>query len=349
MPPRYHPDSLAAWAEEVLRRAGASADAAEATAACLVDSSRRGFDTHGVVLLTVYVPRLRSGSIDGAARPSVVVDAPAAALVDGGNGLGPHTGTWAVDLCCEKAWASGAAVVVVRNANHFGSASWYANRAAARGCAALSLCNAGPSMAPLGALGPILGTNPFAVAAPGAAGVPLPSLDMATSVVAWGRVAAAAREGSPIPKTWAFGRDGEPTDDPECALEGAVLPMAGYKGFGLAFMIDVLTACLSGASISPEIPLDPAAPEGEDVGYCFIAVPVAPFRDLGEYEQDLRQLVRAVHEAPRADGVPAFMIPGEREARCAEERAASIPLDEKTVGLLEQLGLELGVLWPGAA
>ena len=348
MPSRYSPESLTAWAEEVLRAAGALPDAAEATAACLVDSSRRGFDTHGVLLLTVYVPRLRAGSIDGSAQPSVAVDLPAAALVDGGNGLGPHTGAWAVDLCCEKASACGAAVVVVRNANHFGSASWYANRAAGRGCAALSLCNAGPSMAPLGALGPILGTNPLAVAAPAADGVPLPSLDIATSVVAWGRVAAAAREGRPIPTTWAVGPDGEPTDDPERALAGAMLPMADYKGFGLAFMVDVLTACLSGAAISPEIPLEPAAPRGENVGYCFVAVPVSSLRDLGEYERDLARLARAVHEAPRVEGAPALMIPGEREARSAEERAGAIPLDEKTAGTLRQLGRELGVPWPCA-
>jgi LDH2 family malate/lactate/ureidoglycolate dehydrogenase len=101
------PDALRASAEEALRRAGALPEAAAATPECLVDSNRRGFDTHGVVLLDWYLPRLRSGAIDGAARPPVVVDAPAAALVDGQNGLGPYIGARAVDLCCEKASAAG--------------------------------------------------------------------------------------------------------------------------------------------------------------------------------------------------------------------------------------------------
>ena len=341
--------ALTAWAATALLRAGASPDAAATTAECLVDANRRGFDTHGVVLLEWYVSRLRSRAVNGAARPAVAIDAPALALLDGDNGLGPYVGARAIDLCCEKAEAAGAAVVVVRNANHFGAASWYANRAAARGFAALACTNAGPSMAPRGALGPVLGTNPLAVAAPPADGLPLPSLDIATSVVAWGRVAAAAREGRTIPEVWAIGPDGEPTADPERALAGAMLPMAGYKGFGLAFMIDVLTACLSGASISPDISVDLDSREPEGIGYCFVAIPVARLRDLGDYERDLRRLVGAVHGAPRAEGAPAFMIPGEREALVAEERASGIPLDEKTGELLERLAAELGVPLPADA
>ena len=340
------PEALAAWVREVLHRAGASAEAAVATADCLVDANRRGFDTHGVVLLESYLSRLRSGAINGVARPFVALDAPALALLDGDNGLGPYVGVRAVDLCCEKAEAVGAAVVVARNANHFGAASFYANRAATRGFVALAFSNAGPGMAPRGALGPILGTNPLAVAAPAAEGVPLPSLDIATSVVAWGRVAAAAREGLPIPEGWAIGPDGEPTADPERALEGAMLPMADYKGFGLAFMIDVLTACLSGASISPDISVDLEVLGPESIGYCFVVVPVARLRGLVDYERDLRRLADAVHGGLRAEGVPAFMIPGEREARCAEERAAAIPLHEKTIELLERLAAELGTPLP---
>ena len=118
--------------------------------------------------------------------------------------------------------------------------------------------------------GPILGNNPLAYAAPSAPGVPLPSLDIATSVVAWGRVAAAARDERDIPEAWAMGPDGRPTTAPDRALEGALLPMGDYKGFGLAFMNDVLTACVTGATGSPSIVYEGSAPEM--LGHCLITM-----------------------------------------------------------------------------
>jgi LDH2 family malate/lactate/ureidoglycolate dehydrogenase len=107
-------------------------------------------------------------------------------------------------------------------------------------------------------------------------------------------------------------------------------------------MIDVLTACLSGGSISPAISVDLGSREPEGIGYCFIAIPVGRLREVGDYERDLRRLADAVRGSPRAEGVPAFLIPGEREERVAEERAAAIPLDETTVELLERLAEGLG-------
>ena len=340
-------ETLGDWASTLLERAGASPEAAGAAAESLVDANRRGLDSHGVALLSFYLPRLASGAVDGRARPEVVADFPAAALVDGRNAPGAFVARFAVDLCCDKAVQSGAAVVVVRNSNHFGATSCYSERAVRRGCVGIAATNCPPGLAPLGALGPLLGTNPLAIAAPPGAGGIMPSLDIASSVVAVGRISMAGRAGARLPPGWAVGADGAPTDDPEEALRGAALPMGGYKGFGLAFMIDVLAGCLSGAPPSPWIQADEGSPQPERAGHFFAAIHVGRFRDERAYAQDLERLVEAVHSAARAPGIEPFMIPGERETRTAAARANEIPFDEATAGLLRSLGEEFGAPFPG--
>jgi LDH2 family malate/lactate/ureidoglycolate dehydrogenase len=209
------------------------------------------------------------------------------------------------------------------------------------------MSNSDPGMAPLGALGPVLGTNPLAIAAPPVAQVSTPSLDIASSTVAQGRIILASRAGTDIPPDWAIGPDGNPTQDPDEALKGAVLPMGGHKGFALAFMLDVLTGCLPGALLSPEIHGNPDAPTPQGTGHCFIAIHVASIRALPEYEESLRKLVDAVHSARRADWADQFMIPGEREDRATLDRSTGIPMTKSTVQLLCSLGEEYGVPYPG--
>ena len=323
------PEALQAWAVAILIAAGASPRAAEATARSLVFADRRGVDLHGIVFLRFYLPRLRAGASDGAAHPRVLVDMPALALIDGRRALGAYVASFAMSLCCDKAEAVGAAAVAVRNSGHFGAASYYADMAAERGYAGIALSNSDPGMAPLGALGPLLGTNPLAISAPRAPGLPTPSLDIATSVVAQGKIILASRAGTQIPGDWAIGPDGHPTDDPDAALAGAVLPMAGHKGFALAFMIDVLTACLSGALVSPEIPAapDPSTPEG--TGHLFIAIKVDALGPRAAYESALSKLASAVHQGKRADWAEPFMMPGEREAKVAAERLSVIRITSR--------------------
>lgn len=339
-------DQLEEWAREILQRAGASRQAAEATAHCLVSADRRGVDSHGIVFLNFYLPRLRSGATTGDAHPEIVVDMPALALVDGHNALGSYTASFAMDLCCKKAEAAGSAVVAVRNSSHFGAASYYSEYAVARGCVGIALSNSDPGMAPLGSLGPLLGTNPLAIAAPAAEGVPMPSLDIATSVVAQGKLILAKRAGTKIPPDWAIGPDGKPTEDPDAGLVGAVLPMAGHKGFALAFMIDVLVGCLPGALLSPEILGSPTATIPEGTGHCFFAIRADGLRSRADYEHSLQKLAGFVHAAPRAEWAGPFMIPGEREARIAIERLNGIPLKEPTLKLLRALGEEFGLAFP---
>jgi LDH2 family malate/lactate/ureidoglycolate dehydrogenase len=320
---------LAEWAKALLEVAGASPEAAAATAEACVEANRKGFDSHGIVYLPLYLDRLRSGLVDGAAMPEVVAELPSLALVDGHFAPGAFVGRRAVDWCCERAETQGMAGAVTRNSSHFGPASYYSEMAAARGCLGMVLSNSDPGLGPEGALAAVLGTNPLAIAAPapGVAGLDGPdrlgpSLDMATSKVAQGKISQAARRGEAIPGDWALGRDGLPTTDPVEALANCVLPAGGYKGFGLAFMIDVLTACLAGGMISPEL-------QGErGVSQLFVAIKVGAVGGRG------------------GSGTAPFLVPGEREALIAAARADSIDLDASSLRLLQASGADWGVPFP---
>jgi LDH2 family malate/lactate/ureidoglycolate dehydrogenase len=340
------PGRLTTWVREVLVAAGAAEAPARTTATFLVDADRRGLDTHGAILLRLYLPRLRSGAIDGTAEPTILIDRPAAVVLDGHNGLGPHIAARAVDLACERAARGGAAAILVRRGNHFGAASTFAERGARLGSAVIVVANSDPGLAPQGALAPVLGTNPLAIATPPSSFGFVPSLDMATSVVALGRVRAAARAGQPLPAGWAIGPDGQPTTEPDEALRGSMLPAGGHKGFALAFMFDVLAGCLTGAAISPEIPGDPARTSARGTGYLVLAINLAAIGAEAAYPARLEELIRHVHEAPRAANVPPFLVPGELEASAAAARAEAIPIATATRELLQELGRTYGVPFP---
>lgn len=330
-------DALEAWARDALIKAGMSSAAAETTAAAMLHANRRGLDSHGVVLLGVYVPRLRGGHIRGDAEPELVHVRGATALFDGHCAPGAYTARTAMAWACAAAEEHGIGAAIVRNSCHFGATSFFSEFAAGAGCVGVAITNTDPGMAPLGSFQPILGTNPLAIAAPPGSRSIIPSLDIATSVVAQGRVAAASRAGFPIPEGWAIGPDGLPTTNPDEALLNSMLPVGGHKGFGLAFMIDLLSACLGGARISAEMV------EEAGVGHLMVALDASVGSGTAEYEDRLDALIDAVHSAPRRPDVEPFMIPGEREHLVSAQRGRSIPIDLPTRELLESVGAECGL------
>lgn len=341
------PAELRAWTERILLATGASEPAAAATADALVSASSRGFDSHGIEYLHYYLPKLRNGVTPGDAHPEVVLDLPALAVVDGHAGMGAYVARFSMELACDKAVESGAGVVGVRNSSHFGAASVYAELAVERGCIGISLTNSDPGMAPEGALAPVLGTNPLAIAAPpGSAGI-MPSLDMATSVAAFSHVIRAARAGESIPASWAIGPDGRPTEDPQAALENSALPLGGHKGFALAFMIDVLCGCLTGGASSQDIVVESPDMVGpQDTAHLFIAIHLDAVRDRADYEASLDRLIEMVHSAPTAPWADELLIPGEPEHRTSAARSEAIPVRPDTLELLRGLGEEYGHAFP---
>jgi LDH2 family malate/lactate/ureidoglycolate dehydrogenase len=340
----------------VLADVGADAEAAALVADCLVDADRRGVHTHGLVRLPSYVAQARAGEVVPGARPVVVREEGPTALLDARRGFGAVSGVAATDTAVERARRYGVGVVAVREANHFGAASYYARRAAAAGFVGLAATNTPAVMAPTGGREPTLGNNPFALAAPALPGRPPLVLDMAQTAVARGRIKLAELNGEAIPEGWALAPDGASTTDPTAALAGALLPFGGYKGYGLALAVEVLAGVLSGAPPSREIvntglTASPGAAGGgggrSAVGNLFLALDPERFVGRVAFAAGLAALVEAVKDTPLAAGADEVLVPGELEARSeAEANARGVALQPSGVAELEALARAGRIAFP---
>jgi LDH2 family malate/lactate/ureidoglycolate dehydrogenase len=293
--------------------------------------------------MPIKVRRVLMGSMNARPNLRVAGGGGAALLVDGDNGVGMVVGAWAMRQAMERARGTGAAVAAVRRSGHFGMAAYYAQMAAAEDMIGLCGTNGGACMAPWGSVTPYLSTNPLAFAAPGGIDGGI-TLDMATSQVAWGKVELAARAGKKIPLTWATDENGRPTDDPHAAMKGLMLPLGGYKGYGLALMVDILSGVLTGAGFGSHIGdfyQHPEQPEG--VGHFFMAIAVEAFMPLAEYYGRIQQMVEEIRACQPAEGVERIYVPGEIEAETAARRSREgIPLPADVVRDLRALGEEIG-------
>lgn len=342
---RVDAERLTGFCTRVLAAVGLTEQDATAMAASLVAADLRGTASHGVLRLPVYVRRIRAGLI--AARPRITVTrtAAAAAVLDGGDGPGQVVTLRAMQEAMALAREAGAGVVAVRNSNHFGAAGYYAQHAAEQGMVGWAVTHAEADVIPFGGRTPALGTNPLAIAVPRAGGPPV-VLDMATSIVPMGRVILAAQEGRPIPADWAVDAEGDPTTDARKAR--AVRPMAGPKGYGLAVMIDLLIAGLTGSAFGTGIRRmydDFEHPHG--VGHLVGALDVAAFTEPRQFTEQTERLATALKAVEPAEGVDEVLLPGEVEHRAAERhRREGIPLSPETRRALITLGEDLGVPWP---
>jgi LDH2 family malate/lactate/ureidoglycolate dehydrogenase len=207
----------------------------------------------------------------------------------------------------------------------------------------MSFTNTGSSMAPWGSKTPFMGTNPLAFAAPGGIDSGI-TMDMATSQVAWGKLMLAARAGKKIPFGWATDKDGKPTDDPEIGMDGLMLPLGGYKGYGLALFVEVLCAMLTGADYGPHLK------DGKGVGHFFVAIDIARFVPLAEFQERLKTMVDEIHAGERAPGVERLYVPGEIEMETETRRNhEGIPLPEDVIADLTALGKQQNTPFPFAA
>jgi LDH2 family malate/lactate/ureidoglycolate dehydrogenase len=338
---------LRTWVTQVLARSSVLPDEAALAADVLVSANLRGVDTHGVVRLPLNVRRVRSGAVNARPEVRVVQEGSAAALVDGDNGMGLVVGVWAMREAIRRAREQGTAAVSVRHSNHFGAAAYYAQMASAADMIGLSFTNTDPGMAPWGSTTPYLGTNPLAFAAPGGmeGGI---VMDMATSQVSWGKVMLAARAGQKIPLGWATDREGRATEDALEAMRGLMLPLGGYKGYGLALMVEILSGVLSGSSFGPHVADDGAQPyRPQDVGHFFMAIDVESFMPVEQFKARMNQLVDEIHACHAAEEASRIYVPGEIEMETAARRQREgIPLPNDLVQELVQLGEQLGEPFP---
>lgn len=323
---------------------------ARIAAEILISADLRGVDSHGIIRLdTYYGSRLRAGLIDPLTPLTVLRETPTTLALDAKTGLGQVAGYQAMQRCIEKASQVGLSMVTVRNSNHYGIAGYYAMMALPHNMIGISFTNAQPLVAPTYGRTAILGTNPIAVAAPAGHNRPY-VLDMATSIVPIGRITVYQKAGKPIPEGWGIDKDGLITTDPGAVLVGGALMalggsdiMRGYKGYGLALLVDIFAGVLSGASTGKDV-----GHKGEnkpsDVGHFFGAVRIDAFRDLADFQRDMDKLLDELKNAPKAAGEDRIYIHGEKEFELAERyQNEGVPVMEEVVTGLKEVGEKVGL------
>jgi len=240
---------IEALASRALMRAGASATAAASLARAIAAAEREGLASHGLGYLATYCEHLGCGKVIGGAVPEVTRPAPGVIVVDAGSGFAhPAIDAGFAELV-PLARSQGIAQLAIRNSYNCGVLGYHTERLAAAGLVGLGFTNAPASIAPSGGTKPVLGTNPWALAVPDGKGGASISIDQSASVVAKSEVIKRSRKGEPIPLGWALGPDGAPTTDPAIGLKGTMVPAGGYKGVGSALLVEVMAACLSGATL----------------------------------------------------------------------------------------------------
>jgi LDH2 family malate/lactate/ureidoglycolate dehydrogenase len=312
-----------AFAERLLIAHGLPEADAATVAHCLVLADLRGVDTHGIQYLPHYLGRVDKGLINPRPELRIEQSTPVAAGIDGQNGFGFVVGMKAIEAAIGMAQTFGVGIVAARRSTHFGMAASYVLRAVEAGFVAQVYSNASPAMPPWGGREPMLGTSPFACGAPGGELDPY-VLDLSFAVAARGKIRKAARRGDPIPLGYALDAQGRPTTDATAALDGVVLPIGGYKGSGLAMLMDLMGGVIAGAGHAGGVGnqfSDYDRPQ--DVGHFFLVMKPDLFVPLAEYRARMDRLVRAVRGAPRAEGFDEILMPGEREARIERARRVS--------------------------
>jgi LDH2 family malate/lactate/ureidoglycolate dehydrogenase len=309
----------------------------------LVDADLEGLHSHGVMLIDMYIERLRHGSVSTREAASVVSERDGAVVLDAGNALGQITGQQAMAIAIDKARTHAAGIVSVRHGFHFGTAGRYAQQAAAADCIGIAMCNTRPLMPAPGGGERAVGNNPVAIAIPAAGDVPI-VLDMATSEAAMGKIRMAEKAGQAIPATWAVTAAGAPTTSPTEAIAGMLLPAGGAKGFGLSFMIDMLCGLLSqGASGAAVRPLYGDFSVPYDCSHLFIAIDVAHFGDPAWFREHAAAAAERIRAGKRAPEVERVFTPGEPEWRRRQRAAGQVTLDPAVVAMLRRYAGELSV------
>jgi LDH2 family malate/lactate/ureidoglycolate dehydrogenase len=311
-------------------------DAADA-ARILVMGDLFGVHTHGVDRLQSYSERMKGGGTNP--RPAIAIErvAPTIARLEGDRGVGPLVGMRALEEAMAMARELGTGIVFARNSNHFGAIGPYNYVAAQEGFASIVGSNSSTTIAPHGGRDARVGNSPLGFGIPNPGGRPI-ILDMAISVVARAKIRDALKAGKPIPDTWATDRDGNPTTDPKAALDGFLLPIGGYKGYGLALIVDLFAGLLSGASYLTHVQtwIDaPATPQ--DLGHFFFLIDARRLGDTAWLAGRMTDFARILHETPAADASKPVLLPGEIEMdKLERHRRDGIPMDE---ALLEKLAL----------
>jgi LDH2 family malate/lactate/ureidoglycolate dehydrogenase len=345
VPLRVPARKLEAFIASAFQAVGISATEAQSIAELMTRADLQGSEGHGVFRLPQYIRRIRGGAVNIKPRIRVEREAAGMALVNGDNGMGHLVMRFATERAIEKARTAGVAWVGVKWSNHAGPASLYAAMPLAHDMIGLYLAVGNANhLPPWGGLDMLLSTNPIAVAIPAGEEPPV-VLDMATTVAAYGKVKTKAQRGETMPEGWMMDREGRPLTDPRRANEGFLLPIGGYKGYGLALVFGLLAGTLNGAAMGRDVVdfnADDTTPT--NTGHCIVAIDVAAFRPVPEFKQAVDRLIRDIRNSERLPGVDRIRLPGEgAHAARVEREKNGIPLPAPLKAALDRLAGELGI------
>jgi len=339
--PIVQADRLTRIGAALLRAAGATNEEAGAVAIGCVNANLAGHDSHGIIAIPTYIDRIKAGHIVPGAKCTIVQESPTTTVIDGHWGFGFHVNAKAMALTIEKARTANVAACTVFRQSHVGRLAAYPLMAIEAGMIGIATADSGRSpkiVAPFGGREARLGTNPISIAVPSDLDAPF-YLDMATSAVAAGKISLAVSRNEEIPKGWIVDGEGRHTTDPrEYKKGGALLPLGGsegYKGSGLAAMVEVLCGLLTGLGFGVE-------PTGRHNDGCFMAVfNVAAFRPLKDFRKEVAEFARYLKETPPSEGSSGVFYPGEVEhIRERERRSSGIEIEDATWEKLRALAGE---------
>lgn len=309
----YRAEDLEQFSKEIMERAGLSPEESTVFSDSLLKAEMRGVTSHGLTRLSSYARRVELGLVAANVEPEILADGGTVLRIDGKNGMGAWVGTRVMEMCIRRAREKGSCFAAVCGGNHFGYAAYFAQQAALQDMIGFAVANGPSAIPPTGGAKPLLGTNPVAICIPAGRYRPL-VLDMATSAVARGKVALAKKNGVSIPEGWGVDSRGRPTTDPDAVLSGgAMLPMAGPKGYAISLIVELLCSCLAGGQDGQTMGSFYDLTRTQNTGYCFAALDVSRIIDPEVLKGRVDALFDSMKACPRADGMDEIMIPGEIE------------------------------------
>jgi len=325
---------------------GVSLDDAKIITDVLLETEMRGVFTHGFMRLERYINCIRSGGIKTDGNYEVIYDSPSWASIDGKDNLGIVISYKAMQLAMEKAKQTGVGIVNVKGSHHFGAAGYYTSMCADNDMVSMSMSNGDILIAATGSGERTIGNNPFSYAFPADKYGKI-VYDIAMSYTSDRKVVQMDKEGKKLPEGWIIDKDGRPTTDPgEYEKGGTLLPFGGYKGYGLAMMVETLAATLSGAAMTKNVHAWNTDENcGGNVGHFFMALDITKLGNPGEYKNRVDAMIDEIKNSKKAEGCDKIYFPGEIEAeklaRC--KQAGYVDILDETMQSVERIEKELGL------
>ncbi|MBQ7036376.1 MAG: Ldh family oxidoreductase [Clostridia bacterium] len=317
--------------QRVFENAGLSFSDAEKITEVLLDAEMKGIRTHGFVRVKKYVDCIRKGGIRPSGDIKILSELPSWAVVDGEGGLGILIALNAVNLAIQKAKETGIGIVNVKNSHHLGPVGYYAAKCADEKMFGMAMSNGDVMLAATGSREKNIGNNPFAYSVP-AGKYDKIIYDVAISMGSDMKIIQMGKEGKKVPPGWMVDKNGIPSDNPSDYLDGGVLlPFGGYKGYGLALMVEMFAGVLSGSHTTKDVHAWNQVPgETGGVGHFFMAIDISKMGDVKEYEMRIEGIIDDIKASEKAQGASEIFYPGEIEknarAKCME--SGTVLVDE---------------------